>query len=64
MARCRLQSLALHQLHFSIEEIKMDESQTSEEKSKAVREFLPFWAKELVGMKDEAEQANKAEKSS
>lgn len=29
-----------------------------------VRETLPFWARELLGMKDEAAKANKAEKSS
>jgi hypothetical protein len=43
----------------------MGNNKNSEEKKETnVREFLPFWARELLGMKDEVEKANKAEKSS
>lgn len=44
--------------------IAMEHDKNFEKKEINVREFLPFWARELLGMKDEAEKANKAEKSS
>jgi len=43
----------------------MENDRNSEEKKETnVRDFLPFWARELLGMKDEAEKAHKAQKPS
>ena len=40
-----------------------DKKLEEKKEENSVREFLPFWARELLQMKDEAEKANKAEKS-
>ena len=41
-----------------------DKKLEEKKEENSVREFLPFWARELLGMKDDAEKLNKAEKSS
>ena len=38
----------------------VEESTTKKEKESNIREALPFWAKELLAMKDEAEKTRKA----
>ena len=50
---------------FFLLEIQMSDNKTSEkEKETKVRGFLPFWARDLLAMKDEAEKKRTAHESS
>lgn len=42
----------------------MATDQTSEEKKKIIHELLPFWTREMLAMKDEAERTRKAREPS
>jgi len=56
--------LAITFFHFSIGDIELDNGQEKEADSSRVRDLLPFWARELLAIQDEAEKANKVHGSS